>query len=253
MSIAKAMVAIQKELKDPTRNRTVKIPTKSGAEFSYQYADLDQILDIARPVLNKHGVSIFQSPRDAEGDVCIDTVLLHEGGDRETSTIRLKVADNDPKTYGSTFTYARRYAIMAMLGMVAEDDTDTSEIGSTSGSTNKPGSTPNKYAGVCSKCGDQVAVEQGIYYFDTKETRHVNCEVASPDKNVDKSAPQKDLDRINNLLEAKTVPAKTAGRVAELLTGSITPEKATEVIASLTALPDMAAETLDLDDPREAF
>ena len=256
MSIAKAMVAFQKEMKDPTRNKTVKIPTKSGGEFSYQYADLDQILDIARPILNKHGVAIFQNPRDAEGDVCIDTVLLHEGGDRETSTIRLKVADNDPKTYGATFTYARRYAIMAMLGMVAEDDTDASQVNSTGASSgSKPGSTPNKYAGVCPKCGGQVAVEEGIYYFDTKETRHIECPKSGSlpqDEKVEAQQKKCKLD-ISNLLEAKDVPVKVATRTAEVLTGEIDTTTYEKVIETLTALPDRKADPLNLDDPKEVF
>ncbi|GEB80381.1 hypothetical protein DDE01_17960 [Desulfovibrio desulfuricans] len=42
----------------------------------------------------------------------------------ESSLLVMPLPKSDPQGYGSAMTYARRYALSAMLGMVTEDDDD---------------------------------------------------------------------------------------------------------------------------------
>jgi hypothetical protein len=51
-------------------------------------------------------------------------MLCHESGQFIASTYRLKPAKEDPQGYGSALTYARRYGLAALLGIVADDDDD---------------------------------------------------------------------------------------------------------------------------------
>lgn len=51
------------------------------------------------------------------------TKLVHaESGEWQESTIIMPLAKSDPQAYGSALTYARRYGLSAMVGLLAEDD-----------------------------------------------------------------------------------------------------------------------------------
>ena len=49
---------------------------------------------------------------------------MHEGGYSTTSTLLLPLKDQSPQGVGSAITYARRYALAAVLGIASEDDDD---------------------------------------------------------------------------------------------------------------------------------
>lgn len=97
-----------------------------AVKFSYDYADLADIVQAVAPILGAHGLGVIQPPRTGAKMVFVSTVLFHESGEWIASEpITMPVADgNDPQKVGSALTYARRYSYCAMLGIAPgrEDD-----------------------------------------------------------------------------------------------------------------------------------
>ncbi|QSN19640.1 ERF family protein [Mycobacteroides abscessus subsp. abscessus] len=96
--------------------------------FKSKYADLPAVMREAQPVLAKHGLAVSQLPSffNADGKIydTLKTVVIHESGQEIASTMVLHPVKIDPQAHGSAITYARRYAYMAALGLVADVDDD---------------------------------------------------------------------------------------------------------------------------------
>jgi hypothetical protein len=92
--------------------------------FKSKYVTLDQVLNKVVPVLNKNGIILSQSVSFTEDATpTLITQLIHESGDKLSSEMLLQVKTADPQAQGSAITYARRYALVSMLGLsVGEDD-----------------------------------------------------------------------------------------------------------------------------------
>ena len=88
-----------------------------------KYADLGSVWDAVREPLSCNGLAVVQLPMPSEpGTLRLRTQLLHKSGEWLASELVMPVAKQDPQGYGSALTYARRYALAAMLGVTQEDD-----------------------------------------------------------------------------------------------------------------------------------
>lgn len=143
---ALALAKAQNELHDPC---------KDVKGHNYKYADLAGYLKMARPVLNKHGLALTQMPNVHYGEaghpiaVSVETHLMHgESGDALSSTLSLpfEKARNmtAAQTVGSLITYARRYAVSAMLGLASEDTDAAYEVDRTPQAPAIPGPTDDQ-------------------------------------------------------------------------------------------------------------
>jgi len=97
--------------------------------FKSKYAALPDVVASASPVLAKHGLAVTQSISfDVSGDGSLvdtlTTTLLHKSGQYVENQMILHLPKQDPQGQGSAVTYARRYAYMSILGLVADDDDD---------------------------------------------------------------------------------------------------------------------------------
>jgi len=101
-----------------------KTKTADMGNYSYTYADLGSILEAVRPVLNKHGLSVAQSPVSDGNRVGVETRIYHEAGHVETFGPLYLPAGNNAQGAGSAVTYARRYSLTAALGLSPDDDDD---------------------------------------------------------------------------------------------------------------------------------
>ncbi len=117
-NIAKALAAFQAEVKNPAN-------TETNPFFNSKYAPLNDILNLVRPLLSKHGLSVLQSPSGDGQNVTVTTLITHESGEWiESEPLTLKADKATAQGAGSAITYARRYALSAMLGISSEDDDD---------------------------------------------------------------------------------------------------------------------------------
>ena len=100
--------------------------SKDKSGYGYKYADLAQILDVVRPLLAKHGLSVVQMPGNSDSGVTVSTMLLHSSGQWIKSETQLPMDSaakmSAAQAAGSVITYARRYALAAALGIAQEDD-----------------------------------------------------------------------------------------------------------------------------------
>jgi hypothetical protein len=75
-----------------------------------------------RGPLSKNGLSVIQTTAQAETGVLVETTLAHSSGEWVAGVLHVKPVKDDPQGLGSAITYARRYALSAMVGVAPEDD-----------------------------------------------------------------------------------------------------------------------------------
>lgn len=142
-----ALCDAQAEYAVVKKDRTANIKTQSGAQFSYSYATLAAVLEATRPVLNRHGIVIVQSPMVTGTDrgtvVRLDTRFVHKSGQWIGSVLSLPLHNTDPQGLGSLLTYLRRYALSALAGVASEDDDDGHQA---QGDRPSPGASRSKPA-----------------------------------------------------------------------------------------------------------
>src|SRR3990167_8898859 len=98
--------------------------TKDGVNpyFGNSYASLAAIWQSVRPRLSANGLSVVQSNQPNADGITLVTTLMHVSGQWIKGTLIMKPAKSDPQGFGSCLSYARRYAMSAILGIVTEDD-----------------------------------------------------------------------------------------------------------------------------------
>jgi len=115
-----ALAKAQGELKNPAKD-------KKNSHFGNWYADLATVIDTVMPVLATHGLAVIQMPCEWGDHPALCTLLTHESGEWVESTMRTRPSKTDPQGQGSAITYARRYALQAVVGVAADDDDDGNE------------------------------------------------------------------------------------------------------------------------------
>lgn len=116
--LAKALLNVQRQLQP--------IPKDSENPFTKSwYASLRSVMAACRDALLDNGIWLCQYPVPVDTPDCLGLVtkLTHaESGQWQSSLAVVPMPKADPQGMGSAITYARRYALTAMLGMVTEDD-----------------------------------------------------------------------------------------------------------------------------------
>lgn len=115
--LAKALAKFQFEVESVTKDAV-------NPFYKSKYATLENIAEKIKKPMNDNGLSYVQLPT---GDNGLTTMLMHTSGEWVRSTMTLHPAKNDPQGQGSAITYARRYALSALLGLVTDEDDDGNE------------------------------------------------------------------------------------------------------------------------------
>ena len=122
-ALAKAMIKAQQAIVPASKDRLNPF-TRS------MYATLGSVVDSCRQALLNAGIWVTQYPVPVDGGesgsvIGLVTKLVHaESGEWQASLLVMPVPKNDPQGFGSALTYARRYGLSAMVGIVTEDDDD---------------------------------------------------------------------------------------------------------------------------------
>lgn len=97
--------------------------------FKNKYASLAGVVKTCAPVLSKYGLSFSQV---FSGGELITILGDTETGEKVESILRLPVAETaTAQQIGSAITYMKRYALLAILGVVGDDDDDGNEASKT--------------------------------------------------------------------------------------------------------------------------
>jgi ERF superfamily len=108
----------------------VKAPPLDSVNPHYgnRYASLAAVREAVLPAFHAHGLALIQSPGAGEKGPSLTTLILHTSGQWiEFEPIVLPVQRPDAQGHGSALTYARRYALLAIAGAVADEDDDGAE------------------------------------------------------------------------------------------------------------------------------
>jgi hypothetical protein len=133
-ALAAALAKAQAVIENATREATAQVGGGEKAR-KYKYADLAAVLDEARKALSANGLAVTQlTSTRATADLVlaiVETVLLHESGQWIRSELSMPVegpTNSDGRRVlagaqevGIAITYARRYALAAIVGISQED------------------------------------------------------------------------------------------------------------------------------------
>jgi hypothetical protein len=133
-TIAGALAKAQVELTNPEKSLVANIrsPFPREADRSFRYAPLSSGLDLVRKSLGRHEIATIQvTDIDKEaGLIRLTTVLAHSSGEWISSEWPVcQIADIGSAQRVGAVTYARRYALFALVGIAGEDDLDAPDLG----------------------------------------------------------------------------------------------------------------------------
>lgn len=112
-----ALLAAQRDFGAVTKN-------KQNPHLKNFYADLGAVLEAVTEPLANHGLLIVQRFNHNERGPVLITEIVHAAtGDKVASELPIVTKDpSDPQKLGGAITYARRYSLLAILSLTAEDD-----------------------------------------------------------------------------------------------------------------------------------
>ena len=129
-AIAAALAKAQGELSNPEKSltATIRSPFPREGDRTFRYASLASGLDIVRKSLGQHEIATIQTTTidHATGQIQLTTLLAHASGEWISSDWPVcSVSETSaPHRMGAALTYARRYALFALVGIAGEDDLD---------------------------------------------------------------------------------------------------------------------------------
>jgi ERF superfamily len=133
-AIAAALAKAQGELTNPEKAliATIRSPFPREGDRTFRYASLASGLDIVRKCLGQHEIATVQTTAiDQEsGQIRLTTLLAHASGEWISSDWPVCPTSETatPHRMGAALTYARRYALFALVGIAGEDDLDAPDL-----------------------------------------------------------------------------------------------------------------------------
>lgn len=133
-AIASALAKAQGELSNPEKSQvaTIQSPFPREADRTFRYASLASGLDIVRKSLGQNEIAIVQTTAidQAAGQIQLTTLLAHASGEWISSDWPVCAVSEtaSPHRMGTALTYARRYALFALVGIAGEDDLDAPDL-----------------------------------------------------------------------------------------------------------------------------
>lgn len=115
-AVARALAA----MRDVSRSNIA-----DAGNYTYSYASLDQVMGMARPILADQALAVTQSAAVhlAEHVVEVTTTIVHESGEWVAwPPLAVPIGAANAQSIGSALSYARRYGLLAVLGIATEDD-----------------------------------------------------------------------------------------------------------------------------------
>ena len=116
-TIYSRFIAAQAELPAIAQNNKAQA-FKGG---SYTYANINDILMRVTPILTRHGLCLMQNVTATETTVGVESLLFDVDGNKLSSGVftvsTAGLMQKGVQAHGSAVTYARRYSLVAFLGL----------------------------------------------------------------------------------------------------------------------------------------
>ncbi len=101
----------------------------SNTFFKSKYADLTSVWEACRESLSSNGLSVCQMIDSESEKMRLITILMHSSGQWVKSFMPIIPKQMTVQDVGSAMTYARRYALAAIVGVCPEDDDGEKAMG----------------------------------------------------------------------------------------------------------------------------
>lgn len=224
-----ALARAQANFDQVKKSGKANIPTKSGGNYSYNFAKLSDVLAATVPALNNEGIYFSQHPQyslnGSGAMVTIVSTLSHKSGASIShESIPLFYNMNDAKQAGSVMTYLRRYGACQLLGIEGDDDDDAHVA-----------TMNNSYNNYKSKQTDAKQTPR------QPQAQAKPKPVASTPKTVEqpKPEPSKSVEPVAEQIAEKTVEPKPVEQVA-------TPQTTTEATEQAHVTESKVTETVTI-------
>lgn len=160
----------------------------NNSHFGNDYATLEAVLKVAKPVLAKHKLAFLQSPGELVGDrIEVIGLLIHESGEQVVCKTAMPYGGKaTAQAVGSATTYARRYQLMAVFGLAPVDDDGEAASSPTPAPTRKKSkkkADDESYAERKSALEDAISSATSVDKLE-KEIRPLVEELADGDLNA---------------------------------------------------------------------
>lgn len=115
-TLAQKLLGVQERIGAVTKS-------SSNPHFRSKYADLNEVLDVAKEALNGQGIFITQSPGANEFGKYLETSLVNaDDGQQISGRVFFSGAEENMQKIGAAITYARRFGLVSLLALESEDD-----------------------------------------------------------------------------------------------------------------------------------
>tara|TARA_B110000503_G_scaffold116048_1_gene174783 strand:+ start:228 stop:917 length:690 start_codon:yes stop_codon:yes gene_type:complete len=123
--LSKALTSFQDKCSVINFDSEVKVKNKDGVHiYTYKYLTLPKLREDTRKILVESELAIFQTTSSISGQFLLVTTLSHSSGQWIRGFYPLMADMKDPQKIGSVLSYAKRYAMASILGIVADGDDD---------------------------------------------------------------------------------------------------------------------------------
>ena len=107
--------------------------------YKSMYASLKSVTTACRASLSKHGLSVTQGVVKADDTtIYLETILMHSSGQFTGFKCPLVLDKQNMQGLGSAITYAKRYSLAALVGVVDSEDDDGNAASGTVADSPKP-------------------------------------------------------------------------------------------------------------------
>ena len=117
-TLAEALVSLRGELQNPSRDAV-------NPWYGSKYAKLEGIITEVRQLLFDNRLTFIQNIVSENSTIMAQTILIHASGEERTiDGPRVVIEKFTPQTVGAVTTYAKRYSLLAALGVEPDEDDD---------------------------------------------------------------------------------------------------------------------------------
>jgi hypothetical protein len=153
-NLADALAAFQAEM-------PVVAKSSINPHFKSKFADLADITVAIIPLLTKHGLAFTVTPRAVDSQYEIAGVLMH-GASSEVIEGALPLTGRSSQEMGSAITYARRYLLCCLTGVVTDEPDDDGNMATTNPVRTVSGLSKDQVAKMTAYFNQGVNVSQEI-------------------------------------------------------------------------------------------
>lgn len=108
-----------------SKDRMGKVVMNSvNPHFKSKYADLGSLMEASSLALALNNLVVVQMPSQDSTGYYVETTLYHTSGEFLSGKTYINPTKNDPQGLGSAITYAKRYGLGSLLGLIGEEDDD---------------------------------------------------------------------------------------------------------------------------------